>query len=141
MASGRLLSQKVETFNECYKIIKSFLGKGYYYYLCNLSQGCPIERDCLAGVRHYCCVCRVFIHYSIQELDMVKKNILKLKKLYFDILDDLQEIKKVQLAFDFWDDEVESKFRDWYTRKEVVPGLFVTLVFLFWFSLHFLCFS
>ena len=54
----------------------------------------PTERDYLAGVRHYCCVCRVFIRYSIQELDTVKNGILKLKKFYFDILDDLQEIKK-----------------------------------------------
>ena len=52
MASGRLLSQKVETFYECYKIIETFLGKGYQYCLCYLYQGCPTERDCLAGVCH-----------------------------------------------------------------------------------------
>ena len=94
MVSGRLLSQKVETFYECYKIIENFLGKGYYYCLCNLYQGSPTERDSLAGVCHYCCSCRVFIRYSIQELDTAKKDILKLKKFYFDILNDLQEIKK-----------------------------------------------
>ena len=52
MASGRLLSQKVETFYECYKIIETFLGKGYQYCLCYLYQGCPTESDCLAGVCH-----------------------------------------------------------------------------------------
>ena len=131
MASGRLLSQKVETFYKCYKIIEKFFGKGYYYCLCNLHQGCPTERDCLAGVRHHCCVCHVFIRYSIQELDTVKKDISKLKKFYFGILDGLQEIKKVQAAFDFWDNEVKFRLKDWYTGKERRSFLRNSIEFLY----------
>ena len=135
-------------------------GKGLLLLFVRFMPKLPTERDYLAGVRHYCCVCRVFIRYSIQELDTVKNGILKLKKFYFDILDDLQEIKKVQPVFDFWDNKVGFKFRNWYTGKEgrslLRNSIDFFLIckynfkrcsfcyscwFLFWFSLHFLCFS
>ena len=95
-----------------------FFGKGLLLLFVRFIPRLNNRKGLLASVRHYCCVYRAFICYSLQELDTVKEDILELKKFYFEILTDLQEIKKVELVFDFWDDKVEFKFRDWYTGKE-----------------------
>ena len=63
-------------------------------------------------------VCAIYIKVVIGELGAVKRDIFKLTRFYFDILDKLREIRKVKPDFDFWDDEVASKFRDWKTGKE-----------------------
>ena len=81
MASGkssRTLTYSVEIFYYCYRTIKTFLARAYYYCLCNLYQGSPTKCDCLEDARDYCCVCRVFNQYSIDELDTVKRDIFKI---------------------------------------------------------------
>ena len=58
------------------------------------------------------------IHYTIDELNAIKRDGQKLTRFYKNILKDLEEIKKVKSATNFWDEEVEFKFRNWQTGKE-----------------------
>ena len=70
------------------------------------------------GAHFYCCVCQLYIHYTIDELNAVKRDEQKLTKFYKNILKGLEEIKKVKPEINFWDEEVEFKFRNWQTREE-----------------------
>ena len=81
MASDRTdtsLTYQAKIFYYCYRTIENFLVKAHCYCLCDLYQGCQTKRDCLEGPRDYCCVCRILNHYSIDELNTVKRDILKL---------------------------------------------------------------
>ena len=71
------------------------------------------------------------MYYSIDELNTVKRDEVKLENFYMDILKDIEEIKKVRCDIDFWDDEVEFKFRDWKTGKEDRSNLRDSVIFLF----------
>ena len=112
MVSDRPLMYSVNVYYGCCKIIENFLARAYYYCLCNFYQVCPTKRDCLAGARDYCCICRVLNHYSIEELNVVKKDIFKLTKLYFDLLDDVHEIKKTSLILISGTTRLSSYMRD-----------------------------
>ena len=61
-------------FYECCKIIQHFLGRVYFYCLCDRYQGCQTEGDYLAGAQFYCCVCQLYIHHTIDELNAVKRD-------------------------------------------------------------------
>ena len=76
--TDRLLTYAVEIFYCCCRTIENFLARAHYYCLCDLYQGCQTKRDCLEGARDYCCVCRILNHYSIDELNTVKRDIFKL---------------------------------------------------------------
>ena len=77
-----------------------------------------MEGDYLAGAHFYCCVCQLYIHYTLAELNAVKRDLQKLTRFYKNILKDLEEIKKVEPDNNFWDKEVEFKFRNWQTMEE-----------------------
>ena len=124
-------SAPVLIFDECYRIIEHFLSRSYHYCLCDMYHGCPTKGDCLTGTRYYCCICRVYMYYSIDELNTVKRDEVKLKNFYLDILKDIEEIKKVRCDNDFWDDEVEFKFRDWKIGKEDRSNFRDSVIFLF----------
>ena len=47
-----------------------------------------------------------------------KKDFFKLSKYYYDILGDIAEVKKVSDNDDFWDEEVEYKYRNLETGTE-----------------------
>ena len=117
MESNRSLTYPVKIFYGCYKIIENFMSRVCYYCLCNLNYGCQTKVDCMAGARYNCNVCRVLNHYSIEELHEIRRNNLILTRFYLKLLEDLCEIKKINFDFDFWDDEVEFKFRYWKTGK------------------------
>ena len=68
-----------------------------------------MEDDYLASAHFYCCICQVYIHYTIDELNAVKRDELKFTTIYKNILKDLEEIKKVEPGVNFWDEEVEFK--------------------------------
>ena len=131
MESAVSMMSPMTIFYEFYKIIEHFMGKAYHYCLCDLYEGCQTKGDCYDGTRYYCCVCQVYMHYSIDELMMIKKSKNKLIKLYMDLLEDIDEIKKVQPEFDFWDDEVVFKLRDWKTGKVGQSNLKDSVEFLF----------
>ena len=118
MESNRPLTYPVEFFHGCYKTIKNFMSRVYYYCLCDLYHGCQTKGDCLAGTRYYCCICRVLNHYSIEELHEVERDNLKLTRFYLELLEDLREIKKVNFDFNFWYGKVEFKFKDCKAGKE-----------------------
>ena len=103
--ADRLLSYPIEIFYYCYRTIENFLSKTFGYSLCDLYQGCENER----GTREYCCVCRIASHYSIDRLNVLKKDILKLTELYLKLLHDTQEICKVVPGLGFWEEVVEFK--------------------------------
>ena len=99
-------------FYKCYKIIQHFLGRAYVYCLCDRYQGFQMEGDYLASANFYCCVCQVYIHHTIDKLNAVKRDELKLTTFHNNILKDLEEIKKVEPGVNFRDEEVEFKFRN-----------------------------
>ena len=78
----------------------------------------PNEGNYLAGAHFYCCVCQVYIHYTIDELNAVKSDEQKLTRFYKNVLKDLEEIKKVESDINFLDEEVEFKFRNRQTGEE-----------------------
>ena len=102
--------------------------------MCDLYQGCQTKRDCLEGARDYCCVCRILNHYSIDELNTVKRDIFKLTEFYLNLMDDVREIYKGKSDLNLWNDEFEFKFRNWkigeksrsYLRDSV--GFFLRIV-------------
>ena len=62
---------------------------------------------------NYCCICQVSNHYSIRDLNLIKKDFFTLSKYYYDILGDITEVKKVSGSDDdFWDDEIKFKYRN-----------------------------
>ena len=71
-----------------------------------------MEGDYLASANFYCCVCQVYIHHTIDKLNAVKRDELKLTTFHNNILKDLEEIKKVEPGVNFRDEEVEFKFRN-----------------------------
>ena len=76
------------------------------------------------GAHFYCCVCQSYIHYTtIDELNAVKRDEQKLTRFYKNILKDLEETKKVELDINFWNEEVEFKFRNWQTGEESLSYL------------------
>ena len=110
-------------FLECYKIIQHFLGIAYFHCLCNRYQGWHTEDDYLAVANFYCCICQLYIHYTIDELNAVKRVEQKLTRFYKSILKDLEEIKKVEPDINFLDGEIEFKFRNWQTGEESQSNL------------------
>ena len=79
----------------------------------------PDEGWFFSGCTHnYCCICQVSNHYSIHDLNLIKKIFFKLSKYYYDILGDITEVKKVSGSDDdFWDDEIKFKYRNHETGK------------------------
>ena len=94
-------------------------------------QGCQTKRDCLEGARNYCCVCRILNHYAIGELNTVKRDIFTLTAFYLNLLDDVREIYKVKPDLNFWDNEVEFKFRNWKTGEKSRSCLRDSVEFLY----------
>ena len=76
-------------FYKCHKIIEHFIAKTS---LCERHQGCQTKIDWLLNTRYYCCICCVLNHCTIDGLDMIKKNCLKLMNFYLNLLKDLEEI-------------------------------------------------
>ena len=125
------LTYPLEIFYYCYRTIEYFLARAHYCCLCDLYQGCQTKRDCLEGARDYCCVCCILNHYSIDELNTVKSDIFKLTEFYLNLLDDVQEIYKVKLDLNFWDDKVKFKFRNWKTGEKSRSYLRDSIEFLY----------
>ena len=73
----------------------------------------------------------MYIHYTIDELNAVKRDELKLTTIYKNILKDLEEIKKVEPGVNFWDEEGEFKFRNWQTGEESRSYLRDSIEFLY----------
>ena len=73
----------------------------------------------------------MYIHYTIDELNAVKRDKQKLTGFYKNILKDLEEIKKVKSDINFWDEEVEFKFRNWQTGEESWSYLRDSIEFLY----------
>ena len=90
-----------------------------------------MEDDYLASAHFYCCICQVYIHYTIDELNAVKRDELKFTTIYKNILKDLEEIKKVEPGVNFWDEEVEFKFRNSQTGEESRSYLRDSIEFLY----------
>ena len=132
MASSKPLNYSLKVYYECYDIIEHFMNCGYYYCVCDLYLRCQTWGDFLAVARNYCCICWVFTHYSIQDLNLIKKDFFKLPKYYCDILGDIAEVKKVNGSNDdFWDDEVEFKYRNHETGTESRSFLSDSIEFLY----------
>ena len=90
-----------------------------------------MEGDYLVGTHFYCCVCQVYIHYTIDKLNAVKRGKLKLTRFYKNILKELEEIKRVEPDINFLDEEVEFKFRNWQTGEESRSYLKDSIEFLY----------
>ena len=107
-----------ESFPECYRIIQHFMGDTYFYCLCDLYKGCQTYVDFIHRVRSYCSICKVYNHYSIDDLHQVKKDMRKLIDFYKSLTEDLLDIEKVGgKNVIFWEDNIEFKFRKWKTGK------------------------
>ena len=111
--TDRLLTYPNEIFYYCYRTIENFLSKTFWYCLCNLYQGCENER----GTREYCCICQIANDYSIDRLTVVKNDIFKLTEMYMEPLEDTRKIRRVVPSLDFWEEEVEFKFRDRHGKE------------------------
>ena len=68
--------------------------------------------------REYCCICQIASDYSIDRLMAVKNDIFKLTEMYTELLEDMRKVRKAMSGLDFWEEEVEFKFRDSRSGKE-----------------------
>ena len=73
----------------------------------------------------------MYIHYTIDELNAVKRGKQKLTRFHKNILKDLKEIKKVEPDINFWDEEGEFKFRNWQKGEESQSYLRDSIEFLY----------
>lgn len=60
---------------------------------------------------NYCCVCLFDIDFSSDELHKIKRDTMKLRSYYSEILKAICEMKTLGCA-SFWHSEVQYKFRD-----------------------------
>ena len=97
-------------FHECYRIIENFLYTGHWYCLCDLYEGCQTEMNFIMNTKGYCCICQFDFNFNTDELHKVKHDTAKLRSYYNEILKVICEAKKLGYE-DFWDEEVQCKYR------------------------------
>lgn len=88
-----------EVYYHCYGIIENCSFYSHDYFLCHRYQGCIRGAS---AKKDYCCVCRTYEHYSLQELNDIKHNSFKLEKYYLNILRDLADILSIDPTPSFW---------------------------------------
>ena len=106
-----------EAYYHGYGFIKNFTFCFHYHYLCDRYLGCdrgPSTR------KDFCCVCRTKKYCSLEELNDIKHNSLKLQKFCLNIVRDLIEILSIKLTASFWKFQYfycqfTHKFRTRYT--------------------------
>ena len=66
----------------------------------------------------YCCVCRTFRNYKLQELEKIKHDSFRLERFYLNLSRDLVEILEVDPTACFWEDKIYYKYKDYRDRTE-----------------------
>ena len=90
-----------------------FMGKAYFYCLCDLYQWCQTYVDFIHQVRSYCSICKVYNHCFIDDLHQIRKDMCKLIDFHKILPENLLEIEKVGgKNIIFWEDEIEFKCKD-----------------------------
>ena len=95
-----------EAYNHCYGIINNFSIYYYDHCLCYRYQDCARKTFCKTD---YCCVCRTNEHYSLDELDNIKRSSFKLQKFFLSILRDVAEILSLDPTVSF----LKSDYYNW----------------------------
>ena len=112
-----------EVYYACYRIIEHCVYSAFWYCLCDEYQGC-LREDCMlrygsaTSGADYCCVCRTFRHYKLEELEKIKHGSFRLERFYLNLLRDLVEILEVDPTACFWEDEIYYKYGDYREGTE-----------------------
>ena len=94
-------------FFECYKAIENFQSAGYWYSRCGQCSGCQTIQSLIRQKKRYCCICQFQDDYHLLKLSEIKRDIVKLRKNYSNIMKDLCEIKKIiSTEENFWERDI-----------------------------------
>ena len=105
----------LEVCYQCYKIIEHLTSCSFLNCFCDRYDGCLRSEY---ASKDYCIVCRTYASYDLEKLKDIKCNSFKLEKFYLNMLRDLAEIKIIDSATVFWNDEALYKYKNWSEGTE-----------------------
>ena len=66
---------------ECYKIIENVHLIGSWFCICHQYSGCQLIKNFVKRQKRYCCTCQFQDQFNLWELNEIKREVKKNKKL------------------------------------------------------------
>ena len=85
-----------EYFFKYYIAIENIANIGHLYCCCQIYSGCQTIQNFLRNLKRYCCYCQFADYYNLHSLNEIKRDVVRMKKIYNEILGDIENLKVYQ---------------------------------------------
>ena len=85
-----------EYFFKSYIAIENIANVGHLYCCYQIYSGCQTIQNFLRNLKRYCCYCQFADYYNLHSLNEIKRDVVRMKKLYNEILGDIENLKVYQ---------------------------------------------
>ena len=85
-----------EYFFKSYIAIENIANVGHLHCCCQIYSGCQTIHNFLRNLKRYCCYCQFADYYNLHSLNEIKRDVVRMKKLYNEILGDTENLKVYQ---------------------------------------------
>ena len=94
--SFKQIEVQKEYFIKSYIAIENIANIGHLYCCCQTYSGCRTIQNFLRKLKRYCCYCQFADYYNLHSLNEIKRDFVRMKKLYNELLGDIENLKVYQ---------------------------------------------
>ena len=98
------IEQQKEYFFKSYIAIENIANIGHLYCCCQIYSGSQTIHNFLRNLKMYCYYCQFADCYNLHSLNEIKRDVVRIKKLYNEILGDVENLKVYQNVNQFVSD-------------------------------------